>query len=183
RRLHSAPVRPTMRPRHAAGLYGAKARRSGRVGRRTAVALEAGIERQVAPVVGMIVAAVAVGLPDLEQAIRHDGIVGVMQGERKLDALAGHARRCEVGAVGLDDGAEIERADRLRGRQFLAHLNVPLAWRRGRAARCRTDRRAPIRAACWPCRTTPAAARARQLAPNCRSGRTPAADRWGNTSA
>src|SRR5215475_3890208 len=57
RRLHAA-----LRPRYAAGLHGAE--RGGAVGEggSAAIALETGIERQVAPVVGVVIAAVAVGL-------------------------------------------------------------------------------------------------------------------------
>jgi hypothetical protein len=63
----------------------------------------------------MVVAAVAVGLPDLEHAVGHDGALHVMQLQDDLDAVAGDAGRRQVGVVGVDDRAPEERADRLRG--------------------------------------------------------------------
>src|SRR5580698_2474604 len=89
-RLHAA-----RRPRHAARLDGGEDAAAVGEGRGAAVAFEARVERQIAPILGVVVAAVAVGLPDLEQPVRHDGALRVMQRERHLDALARHARRGE----------------------------------------------------------------------------------------
>ena len=105
-------------PRHAAGPHGGEARHALGVGRGAAEAVEARVEGQVAAIVGMVVAAVAVGLPDLDQAVGHEGAPDVVQAERELDALAGDAGRGEVGAAGLDQGAPVERADGLRRREL-----------------------------------------------------------------
>ena len=116
RRLQAAP-HPAMGHGTRPGLTVVKWLAAVGEGRGAAIALEAGVERQVAAVVGMVVAAVAVGLPDLEQAVGHDGALDVMQLQDDLDALAGDSGRGEVGAVGVDDRAPVERADRLRRRE------------------------------------------------------------------
>src|SRR4029077_11470088 len=135
---------------------------------------------QVAAIIWVVVAAVAVGLPDLEQAVGHDGAVGIVQNESDLDALARNARRRELGAVGLHDRAPVERADGLRGRDL--HFSFPLAWGCAGAARCRTCRRAPLPAVSPPCRMPPAGGCAQPPARSCISGRSRAADRPESTS-
>src|SRR5471032_1402862 len=103
RRLHAA-----RRPRHPARLHGREMRLALGVGRGTAEAFEARVERQVTPVVGMVVAAMAVGLPDLEQPVGDQYALGVEQREHELDALARDARWCEIGVIGVDQRAPVE---------------------------------------------------------------------------
>src|SRR5262245_17304646 len=91
RRLQAA-----LRPWHAAGLDGGEMAAAVGEGRGAAIAFEARVEWQVAAIVGMVVAAVAVGLPDLEQAVGHDVAVGIVQLEDDLDALAGDAGGREI---------------------------------------------------------------------------------------
>jgi len=116
RRLQAANP-SAMGPRHATGLHRREAAGAIGEGSGAAVSFEAGVERQVAAVVGMVVAAMAVGLPDLEDAVGHDGAVDVVQLQDDLDAFAGHAGRREIGAVGAAQGAPVEGADGLRRRE------------------------------------------------------------------
>src|SRR5690242_3700331 len=95
-------LQTTLGPRHAARLDGAEMAAAIAIGRGAAEAVKIRIERQVAAILGMVVAAVTVGLPDLEHPVGHDGAIGIMQAEYEIDPLAHHIGRCKIVTIGLD---------------------------------------------------------------------------------
>src|ERR1700752_364754 len=132
----------------------------------------------------MRVLAVRIRLPDFDQAVAYTDALAIEQPPFDRHPLAlGGARGDIARGEPVEPDVEI-RADRLAAARVEAHLSSPSAWQRGRAARCRSGRRAPIREQCSPSRTPRSSGCALSgRRSSCTSGRTPAADLPENTFA
>ena len=163
------------------------------VGDGAAEAVEGGVERLVLLVVGMVVAAVGVGLPDLDQGIAHQVSVPskISPSSRMRSPLRlGSARTFQPLPQGDVDarpaGASCRYAGRARRsatRSRSAWPQLPAACSRtasgaGRAGRCRSGRRSCPRG--WSRRgpaSRPAARAPRRRGSSGRSGSSAGADR------
>src|SRR5437762_4943218 len=130
------------------------------------------------------VLAVRIRLPDFDQAVAYTDALAIEQPPFDRHPLALGAARGDV-ARGEPVEPDVEiRPHRLVAARVQAHVSAPSAWHRGRAARCRSGRRAPIPERYSPSRTP----RSGECAlsgrrSSCTSGRTRAAGLPENTSA
>src|SRR2546426_10341970 len=115
----------------------------------------------------MRVLAVRIRLPDFDQAVAYTDALAIEQPPFDRHPLALGAARGDV-ARGEPVEPDVEiRPDRLVAARVQAHVSAPSAWHRGRAARWRSGRRAPIPERCSPRRTP----RSGECAPSGRGSR------------
>src|SRR6185437_1065977 len=118
--------------RHGAGLYRHEAIAAFLVGEDAAEANEIRIARLRLRVLGMRIFAGSIGLPYLEERIRHRRAVAVAHLPLDDDGLAlRHAAAGEVGELRPRQPDMKEGPDGLRGGRHELHLMAPSAWRRG----------------------------------------------------
>src|ERR1700674_541926 len=125
-------------------LDGEKVEAAVLVGAAAAEAVEGRIERLLAAgVVGMVVAAGGIGLPDLDHGVGN-GDAGA------IDDPAVNSNSLPLRRIGdehlvafMVEAEGEERSDGLRRRMPERHVSAPWEWPPARAARCRTGSRAP----------------------------------------
>src|SRR5215207_8243967 len=161
-------LRRAVRARHPPRLHGAKGVASLGIALDAAEALEARVRKGG---VGARIAPLPVRLPDLQHGVGDELAVAVDHAARDRDALADGVLGDEIVGGEIRDGVapggrqgigeigarRLRRRDALgpapRRRRRISHrADLPSAWRRARAARCRSGSRAPIRARSSRCR-------------------------------